>query len=712
MNCRIALLGLIGTGILSACQQGENATGVTISHVPISALTSAYVTDWAPLEAVASALLALPKYQIQKFDWSFSAPGSPIYSSNSLANGRVEYAHAAGLTGAGQIISVVDAGFLTSHDEFSGKSITTPAGFAPGIDDHGTMVAAVAAGVSTPGNTIGVAPGAALLLGDFLSEDLNPVFLQNSVIAANQQALSLGAIVQNNSWGVDIAANSANFQIEFGSTSSVYYRSILDLSKTAVIVFAASNDVGRTTSDLYAGLPLLAPELQNSWIAVINAVPTFSGSTISSATVISSKCLQAAAWCMAADGTVWGAVATGNSDYALGTGTSFAAPQISGSIALLAEAFPSLNAEELRARLLASADNNFFAHTGYVEFATGVQHGYSSTFGHGFLNMKAALSPIGGSYLPRSNGSSASFNSATLASGGMAGNSLSTRLAQYDLVIVDGLGTGFNTPASVLMTEAIEIYDPMATINSLFAVDLYSDAIDPFQSGFAFGEFGIGQELEFQGEDMRLALLVPVADAVAASYGVALSRDFDLGGGQLRLGLSAMVEGDGFVGMKSLLEGDSLSGTHGAASFEWAVPMAGKQEVRFSGRVGVAMPGGELSDMSMSPVQYNSLGVRYAAQDVWGGGDRLSLGLRLPNAVQSGSANVVLPVARSNGSVAFRSVDLALTPEARQLDISIDYGVPLSRSSQVIMGAVHRFNDGNVAGRSASEASIGLQFRF
>ena len=704
MNFRIALLGLLGTGLLSACKNDENAIGVTISHVPLSVLTLAYVTDWTPLEAVATALLALPKYQIQKFNWSYSAPGSPIYSSNSVANGRVEYAHAAGLTGAGQTISIVDSGFLQSHDEIAGKIIGVSTGYVPGNEDHGTTVASIAAGYANNGQIIGVAPGANLQLGFFNSSA--------SITAANLQALALGAIVQNNSWGIEVDATQSNFQSFVGGNSSAYYGSIRDLAQTAVIVFAASNDNTRTTADLMAALPVLAPELQNSWITAINAIPVFSGSTIQSATVISSKCLEAAAWCMAADGTVWGAVATGNSDYALGTGTSFAAPQISGSIALLAEAFPSLNAEELRARLLASADNNFFTHTGYVEFATGVKHGYSNTYGHGFLNMKAALSPIGGSYLPRSNGSAASFNSPTLVSGGMAGNALSTRLAQFDLVIIDGLGTGFDTPASVLSAQAIAEYDPMASINGLFAVDLYSDVTDPFQSSSAFGQFSTGQELEFQGEDMRLALLVPAADGALASYGVALSRDFDLGGGQLRLGLSAMVEGDGFAGMQALLDGDSLRGTHGLATFEWAAPIPGNQEIRLSGSFGVAAPEGDLSDMTMSQVRYNSVALSYAAQDVWGLGDRLSLRLSLPNAIQSGSANVVLPVARSNGSVAFSSLDVALTPEARQLDLSINYGIPLSRSSEVIMGALHRFNDGNVAGRSASEASIGLQFRF
>ena len=43
---------------------------------------------------------------------------------------------------------------------------------------------------------------------------------------------------------------------------------------------------------------------------------------------------------------------------------------------------------------MASADNTFFNHDAVVTFGNGVQHGYDDEFGHGILDIYAALNPI------------------------------------------------------------------------------------------------------------------------------------------------------------------------------------------------------------------------------------------------------------------------------------------------------------------------------
>ena len=67
---------------------------------------------------------------------------------------------------------------------------------------------------------------------------------------------------------------------------------------------------------------------------------------------------------------------------------------ISGGVALLAEAFPNHTPEQLTDRLLASADNSFFSHDAAVSFGNGVSHGYDDEFGHGVMDIYAALQPI------------------------------------------------------------------------------------------------------------------------------------------------------------------------------------------------------------------------------------------------------------------------------------------------------------------------------
>jgi len=691
---------------LAACNDSEDPDiplEVIISYVDSSALSAFFVADWAPLEAAAAALRNLnPLYTVQNFSW-WQNGTPPIYDSYSITSSRVEYAHAAGLTGAGQTISIVDSGFLLSHAEFVGKTISTPLGFAPGVDDHGTSVASVAAGVADNGSMIGVAPGADLQLGSFDTDA--------SRTAANNQAIALGAIVQNNSWGFEMDATFANFQSVFsGPNGPAYYNSIVTLAQDAVIVFAMSNDNSRTTADVMAALPLFNQNLRDNWITVINAVPVLTGGTVTSATVISASCLEAAAWCLAADGAVYAATAAGNSAYADSFGSSFAAPQVSGAIALLAEAFPTLNAEELRARLLASADKDFFTPTGYVEFAPGVQSAFSSEFGQGFLNMKAALSPIGAMSVTQSDGSVISVDSPTIVSAGMIGDSLTSRLAQFDLVIVDGLGAGFDLPASVLSAQGVATYDPLASINDLMATDLNNGAVDPFAPLSGFSAFAPGKEVMFEGEDTRFAMLVP--DGQSDNFGLSVSRNFGAPGTQFRLGLSAMREGAGFVGVQSLLPGSAISGTHAGATWEWAVPVSANAQFGLSGSFGLAMPAGDMTDLEMSAVSYNSINMNYSMRNVWGTGDRVVLGLGLPQAIQSGQADVTLPVANSAGGTTFDTVNVPLSAQARQMDLSIAYGLPLSRQSDLIVRVVRSLNSGNIDGQNTSEATIGLRFEF
>ena len=119
----------------------------------------------------------------------------------------------------------------------------------------------------------------------------------------------------------------------------------------------------------------------------------------------SAPCGSTAKYCLGADAhnitTLTGTsyklpiFSPGNGNSYHNTGTSFVAPMISGAIAILAEAFPNQSPEIWADRLLASADNDWFTHNGgAVTFGNGIQHGYSTSYGHGILDIYAALQPI------------------------------------------------------------------------------------------------------------------------------------------------------------------------------------------------------------------------------------------------------------------------------------------------------------------------------
>ena len=68
----------------------------------------------------------------------------------------------------------------------------------------------------------------------------------------------------------------------------------------------------------------------------------------------------------------------------------------------LQNTFPNHSSEQLVDRLLASADNSFFTRDGVVTFGNGIQHGYNDEFGHGVMDIYAALNPITSSSLGQS----------------------------------------------------------------------------------------------------------------------------------------------------------------------------------------------------------------------------------------------------------------------------------------------------------------------
>ncbi|MGR3661313.1 MAG: S8 family peptidase [Paracoccaceae bacterium] len=605
------------------------------------------------------------------------------------------------------MIAIIDAGFLLNHDEFAGDGkVTTPDGSAkPGVDDHGTSVASIAAGVADFGKIIGVAPGAKLHLGSYNS--------MSSMRVATQEAMALGAIVQNNSWGYGLSATKADFDYVFGGASGkAYIGALQDFAKNGVIVFAASNDRSRTKIDLMAGLPSVVSGIKSSWITVVNAVPVFSGGGLQSASLISSGCLQAAKWCMAADGTVQAARASDVSSYELVSGSSFAAPQVSGAVALLAEAFPNLSAQEIRARLLASANNSFYKHSGYVEFAKGLKHGYNSKYGHGFLDLKAALLPIGGAFVPLAAGKVVPVNTPVVLSGGMVGDAVAKSLSTQNIIFVDGLGGGFDTSANMLSVQSLPSQDARVSLGRLMATNLNSSKKNPFDTNSIFSSLVVGREMEFEFASTNIAVLMPASGDDGDNFGFAISQSFDLGPSALSLGFSAMRESDGFVGMKSLLSGEHLSSYQGAATVKWEIPLIADQQISFSGSLGLAMPDGTVSGMSLSPVQYNSVRASYSARDVFGAGDRFSLSVGLPQVIGSGSAKFILPVSLSASGPQFSSVNVPLAPEGRQMDVSVSYGLPLTRSSEIIMTATHSLNAGNISGRTDSLAAVGWRFRF
>ncbi|MFO1176347.1 MAG: S8 family peptidase [Paracoccaceae bacterium] len=699
----LALAACKGGGSVSLGQSGPGGAG---------ALGSYYVQSFTPYESAAAALRNSAKYLLQSSTWhlvdSLGNPISPNYNSYPLASVHAEYAHAVGLTGKGQTVAVADTRINPTHEVFAGKTLTIDSNGAltgTSADDHGTKVSSIIAGQS-PG-FIGIAPKANLVFGSFSS---------NTTLASiTNLALNMNAVAQNNSWGYDgLPVSVAGLGIAFSGASGANYLTALDnYAAKGVVVFALSNDQTHTQATIMDALPAVRPSLEPGWLAVGNAVPTFSGQHVSSVQLLSAPCYEAAAWCLLADGAWTAATGTSNTGYGFGTGSSFAAPQVSGALALLAEAFPKLTPHDLRLRLLASADNGFFTPDATLAITPTFSHGYSNTYGHGFLDIRAALLPIGGTSMSLADGSVQQTNAPMIMSGAALGDAVQRSIQNVQVAVTDSLSGDFKMPGQALLATV----QPAPLSRTLMAQAL-TDDLERIRLGSASLS---GQPFAaFQGRTVAVldptgsftaSVLMPDRGSAEQSYGIDVKQALTDGATRLDLGLKLTHDGGSVMGFG---RADDGGGGTQMASLELGLTQdIGRGGfVTLSGEVGLASLGSQAALSDVSQAVFNSVNLDIGQHDMFTDGDRLSLGVGMPVAVTSGSARLVVPVVHDLGTSSFDSVGLDLAPEHRQVNLALTYQRPLAEGSELMLQLVHADNFGNRAGQSDLAGLVAMQFSF
>lgn len=683
-----------------------------------------FVTEFD--QAALGAIRALPGYVANTFRFNLSVRDHPVYggfgalvTATPLAAARLDYALSTGLTGAGQIVSLIDSGVRLSHDQFEAKTIYSSGQPPTGGEFHGTAVASVLVGNGQNGGMIGFAPGADLHQGHLnYNAALNWHALGNHM----RDAASIGAIASNNSWGIRDATVQNTDVGAFVRSTQTYISGLRTFAADGVIVFALQNDYHADSASLMAALPLGAADLESSWISVINAIPSFNDDGVTSAVRISTACLETARFCMAANGQIKVATQWHDSGYAIGVGASFAAPQVAGSIALLAEAFPDLTAAQLRDRLLVTADNGFFAHDGVVTFAPGITHGYNAEFGHGFLDLRAALLPIGQAVVPLVDGGSIDLGSAAIMAGSAVGDSLAQSLAAVNILTTDQMHGSFMVAGSVLAAAAIRADPAASALMAGLRSDMGAGRLAR-HAAIRGGDTWAGDRTGWQdasGVDLlggdAVALTAPGGDFGAAVLigdamaGVALHQSFDLGQAQAQVGVMTMQADGSILGIGAPPGvGNIRSVTH-ALHLDVATPLAVDTALRLSAEIGVAAGQGAGVLGAISTLVYDRVGMSVARADVGAKGDVLSVFVRQPIAITHGSARLDLPVQMSGNEIGFASYDIGLAPAARQRDLGFEYRVPVFRSGDLSLGMMYSRNDGNITGQDVLSGFIGLQF--
>lgn len=693
-------------GFLAACQgdTGSLSSGGNVPGTGTDTILSRYfVESFTPYEGTALSLLLAPKYARQHINWfldlnangSYDA-GEPDYTTYPLASSGAHYAHAVGLTGQGQRIAIADAGFRTTHEAFLGKSLYLPSGPLPQYD-HGTFVASVAAGNS--GSMIGIAPGAELVLGSYGTFD--------DLVDLTDRATALGAVAFNNSWGIpNTPATRTNYDLfVVDPGGSAWLDSLRTYTEQGVVVFAVSNDAAATRSGLLEALPKFAPELEQGWLAVANGVATVSQGDVVAGELISAGCLDTAPWCIVAEGSWEGATASSDASYDFATGTSFAAPMVAGALALLAEAFPDLPASALRARLLASADNSFagFTAAGTVEIVPGFSHAFSNEFGHGFLDIKAALLPIGPTTLSLPGGKAIPLDRPLAIEGRGSGNAVRRALADRVVRYTDTLGTPFDIFASSLVASP-----STPALGREMMENWASNAHEPAKLNDFFAARG---EIGFRAGsiDLSVAPARGSADGRAHMPTFSFGQTRDFGPGALSWRLAVGEDERGYL--------PGWSAEHPARLTMMTAQYVADTErglnVKASFSVGTAA-GSSLSG-GASRALLTAASASISRRDLAIHGDRLAFTLSLPAAVIRGATTLSLPVVRQSGSVALENLRIPLVPEKREMRLSIRYDRPLAYpfpNASVTFTLGHAFHRGNIAGQEDTAALIGIKARF
>jgi len=325
------------------------------------------------------------------FDPCYVATDSNTYCNYGLGQIGASSVYADGASGSGVVVAVVDTGVITNHTELDANisplSIDvvrddTPiasGGTLTDEDGHGTFVSGVIAAERNDLLTHGVAFDATILA---IRTDTR---ITDTTLCGSTDPTCSVFNISDVAAGIDYAAGKAhviNLSLGIPGTTisdtlgSSFETSLINAMGAGAIIVVAIGNESAAEPALPAGYAGDARVNASGQMIAVGAVD--STGTITS---FSNNCGSAMDYCLMAPGdNIWSTY--NNGSIALGSGTSFAAPYVSGSAALLIQLWPTLAPADVVSILLNSATDLGAA-------------GVDPVYGHGLLNLQAALAPAG-----------------------------------------------------------------------------------------------------------------------------------------------------------------------------------------------------------------------------------------------------------------------------------------------------------------------------
>jgi len=642
--------------------------------------------------------------------------------NSGLAQINASTRYVAGGQGQNVKIAVLDSGIDINNSEFAGKiDLANSRNFflnATSIQDtdgHGTHVAGIAAGARNELVGHGVAFASQLVIYRGAGGVASANFYPDSI----NGAISAGARVMNNSWGPSKSVpgvGTVSIPItDFATPQALkdfletrYGAGILaafDNAKASKLlsIFAAGNsslpEVG-----VLAGIPVLMPEYAGHFLAVVavddaNAIASFSN-----------RCGIAKDHCLAAPGvniesTRLGGSGSGN--VITDSGTSMAAPHVTGAAALLISQWPELDSPTI-AKLLLDTATDLGA------------PGVDAVYGHGLLNVANAVKPAGA--LMVYDGTSVTGPATPLAetaivtSGAMEG-ALTAALSSQEMIVGDRYNRGYAMAMDSLLVSGTQ--GPSASM----MVETLNAATGLRSAGFGAGgrAFGVVRDdfRTWYGDARAVATTAGILDhstlledGTTGQFGVSLGSGWDArmtatfsdeGAGRgdaVSVGLYGSGPIRASFGVGQMTERDQVLGT----AFQGASGRDGRALTNFVTLGAGATLGGSL-DIDLQAVfgqtDFSQGGLVAGGRNMASSGGRLSISqpvpglsggrigfnVSMPIVVTEGTLTVDVPVQRAaavdgvaSAAVLRSREDIAFQNDVQPVDVGMSFTLPIDDS--------------------------------
>jgi subtilisin family serine protease len=427
-----------------------------------SATTTTTTSSYNPNLPSSGAITLTGNFEIDKVEYEDTQEYQQQYGLDLI---KASSAYARGATGRGAIIGIMDSGVDNSHQELNGFNKIVSGSYlvyqdrSPTTDEkrHGSHVSGIALGERDGSGIHGVAFDAQLFFisielgtaGDTyepatIDSTVDFTGIDNSWSQLEAEFVTNNVTVVNGSFGYQGNINDyteQNIREAFPKTIDVLAQPQKANQDKTIFVWAAGNGGGYadqgvdySSPEVFGGLAYLLPELRGNTAAVVSVDEDGSISSFSN------RCGVAKDYCLAAPGrsilSIYAEDSPTYDSYGRASGTSMAAPHVSGGIALLADYFEGqLGNTEILQRLFATANKSGI----YAE---------SDIYGQGLMDLNAATQPLGTAMIATSGASLSNLmiqEEGTYIGiiGPAFGNSIPNRLGELSYVVFDDLGAPF-----------------------------------------------------------------------------------------------------------------------------------------------------------------------------------------------------------------------------------------------------------------------------